>query len=270
MALGTAALVALAAASGNFELPVVAGDARAGLSADGHTAVLAERPADGRSRFALVDRQAGRVERVISLRGDFGFDALSPDGSRIYVVHYLSGDHSRYAVQAMSANDAESSLQTVVEKGEPGERMSGLPMSRTTSPDGGWIYTLYDGNGTHPFIHALETTDQFTVCIDLDSLAGRRDLTSLKLVLGGAGLTVMDAGRKPLVRVNTDSYEATPVPAAARTTPARQSARSTSDPTDGSPYGLYAAIALGAALLLAWRTSRQRQAKHEQAQDLSH
>src|SRR4051794_9837890 len=234
MAIGAAALVALAAASGNFELPVVAGDARAGLSADGRTAVLAEPPANGRSRFALIDRTAGRVERVISLRGDFGFDALAPDGSRIYVIHYLSGNHSRYAVQAMRASDPEASLQTVVEKGEPGEKMSGVPTTRTTSANGSWIYTLYDGEGTHPFIHALQSADQFTVCIDLPGLARRRDLTTLRLVLRGSGLTVTDAGRKPLVRVNTESYEVTDVPAVTNAAPVRKQARAAAKSGEGA------------------------------------
>src|SRR5436190_7875172 len=136
MAIGTAALVALAAASGNFELPVVAGDGRAGLSADGRTAALAEHPASGLSRFALIDRDPRRMRRVISLHGNFGFDAVSPDGSRVYVIHYLSRDHRRYAVQALRANDPAASLETVVEKGEPGERMTGLPVTRATSRDG--------------------------------------------------------------------------------------------------------------------------------------
>src|SRR5436190_9850809 len=190
MAIGTAALVALAAASGHFELPVVAGDAHAGLSADGRIAVLAEQPSRGRSRFALVDTDARRVKRLIALHGDYGFDAVSPDGSRIYVIRYESRDHRRYAVQAMRADDPNASPETVVEKGEPGERMTGLPVARATSGADGWIYTLYDGAGSAPFIHALQTQQAFTVCIDLHALEGRRDLHWLKLALSAGVLTV--------------------------------------------------------------------------------
>jgi hypothetical protein len=272
MAIGTAALVALAAASGNFEAPVVADDARAGLSADGRTAVLAEQPANGRSRFALVDRETGGVRRVISLRGDFGFDALSPDGSRIYVIHYESRDHRRYAVQALHADDPRASLETVVEKGEPGEKMSGLPIARTTSPDGSRVYTLYDGAGSEPFIHALQSADQYTVCIDLHALAGRTDLSSLKLALRDGALTVTDARRKPLVRVNTESYEVTKVRAVTKTAPSATSTRATSESEDGWPYALLGGATLGAALLLGFRTKRRR-ARAEQEEytlDLSH
>lgn len=264
MAIGTAALVALAAASGNFDLPVVAGDARAGLSADGRTAVLAERPASGRSRFALVDTEARRIRRVVSLRGDFGFDAVSPDGSRVYVVHYLSRDRRRYAVQALKADDPKAALETVVEKGEPGERMSGLPITRTTSPDGGWIYTLYDGAGGEPFIHALQSAEQFTVCIDLHALEGRRDLGSLKLALDGVVLTVTDQRRKPLVRVNTESYEVTNVQAVGKNAPAPRPTRKAREADEGTSYVLFAAIAVAAALLLvpAQRAKRATQTVH--------
>ncbi len=43
-------------------------------------------------------------------------------------------------------------------------------MTRATSPDGGWEYTLYDGGGAHPFIHALDVVEGATVCIDLEML----------------------------------------------------------------------------------------------------
>jgi DNA-binding beta-propeller fold protein YncE len=267
MALGTAALVALAAASGNFEMPVVAGDAKAGLSADRTTAVLAEQPARGRSRFAVVDAEKGRIKRVLALRGDFGFDALSPDGSKVYVIHYLSRDHRHYAVQSMKASDPEAVLRTVVEKGEPGEQMSGLPISRTTSPDG-WIYTLYDGAGHEPFIHALQSAEGFTVCIDLDALEGRSDLASLTLGMGPDAVTVKDAKSTPLLRVATESFEVTePAPPAKATATPRVT--TTPNEQDSPRYGLYTVLALAtlaglAGLTTAFRSSRRnRPAKIE-------
>ena len=73
--------------------------------------------------------------------------------------------------------------------------MRGYPITRATSPDGRWAYTLYDGAGAHPFIHALDTTGGEAACIDLDALTGRQDLAGLTLGLGGDGeeLTVRDA-----------------------------------------------------------------------------
>ena len=47
--------------------------------------------------------------------------------------------------------------------------MRGQPLTRATSPDGRWAYTLYDGAGKEPFIHALDTSTRSARCIDLDA-----------------------------------------------------------------------------------------------------
>ena len=53
--------------------------------------------------------------------------------------------------------------------------MSGLPMSRAPrAASGRWAYTLYDGAGEHPFVHALDTEQRTAVCIDLDMPLRRR------------------------------------------------------------------------------------------------
>jgi hypothetical protein len=251
MAIGAAALVALAAASGQFELPVIAADGtRAGVAADGRTAVLAERPAHGVSRFALVDAKHRRVERVIKLRGDYSFDAISPDAATIYFVHYRSRDHTRYAIQAMDASDRRARLTTVVEKGEPGERMSGLALTRVNGP-GGWIYTLYDGAAGHaPFIHALSSEDRFTICIDLDPLAGRADLASLRMKMADDGVRVLDTNGTPLVRVNPGSYEVTPIATSQKANQAPKKPANEGSEGAGPPRALIA-LALAAAIGVA-------------------
>ena len=45
----------------------------------------------------------------------------------------------------------------VVDPREPDERMRGMPITRATTADGRWEYTLYDGTGSYPFVHALDT-----------------------------------------------------------------------------------------------------------------
>jgi hypothetical protein len=256
--------VALAAASGNFQVPVVAGDAQAGLAANGRTAVLIESPASGLTRFAVVDRQEARLVRVISLRGDYGFDATSPDGKKLYVIQYRSRDHRTYAIQALSTSSARPSLQTVVEKGEPGERMSGLPITRASSPDGTWVYTLYDGSGGHePFIHALAAKDAFTVCIDLDALAGRRDLSRLRLTLTPATLTVHRADGKPLVNVSTESFEAASVSATVAPKAAQPK------PTDTSTDRTWPAAAITALVVLALATTQRARRRRKLSSNLS-
>jgi hypothetical protein len=89
---------------GSFTVPAVAYDgSAAGLSASGRTLVLI-RP---RARFprattplAVLDTRRLRLRDVITLRGDFSFDALSPNGRWLYLVEYLSPrDPTRYLVR---------------------------------------------------------------------------------------------------------------------------------------------------------------------------
>src|SRR3954451_20312999 len=199
---------------GSFVVPVVAG-IKDGLARDGQTLVLEGHPAAHKSEFALLDTRTLRVRRTLSLAGTYSFDAISPDGSKLYVLRFLSRDGTHYAVQALDTISSRPVAKTVVEKGEPGEAMSGRALTRTSSPDGGWVYTLYDGAGETPFVHALSTVDTYTVCIDLDSLEGRNDLSTLGLALNPRTktLAVKRAGAV-LATINTDGFEVTAVRAA--------------------------------------------------------
>jgi DNA-binding beta-propeller fold protein YncE len=249
--------------AGRFGLPAVPGEAgREGLSRDGGTLVAAERPRNGATRFAVFDARRLRLRRVVALRGAFGYDAMSPDGSTLYVIHYLSRDRTHYAVQAMTTAAAKPSLTTVVEKGEPGEKMGGLPISRATSPDGRWVYTLYDGAGKTPFVHALATADRFTVCIDVHRIAGRSDLTSLHLKLSpdARTLNITDKTGRPLALVDTQSYQATKAPTAAAA-PAPQKRRPATE-TKGTNTQAITAIAVASALVLTAAATTTRRRRH--------
>jgi hypothetical protein len=126
----------------------------------------------GRTRRVLVDPATLRAQRV-TLRGDFTFDALSPDGTTLFLVQYVSStDPTRYAVRAYDLNRRGLLRGAIVDRREPGEKMSGSPLTRVTSPDGRCAYTLYDGNGETPFVHALDTTARRAFCIDLPVLRG--------------------------------------------------------------------------------------------------
>ena len=59
--------------------------------------------------------------------------------------------------------------------------MRGMPVTRSSSPDGRFAYTLYNGAGEHPFIHALDTVEKSARCIDLHGLMGFQRLGELKL-----------------------------------------------------------------------------------------
>ena len=84
--------------------------------------------------------------------------------------------------------------EPIVDPDEAAEPMRGYPITRATSPDGRLAYTLYDGAGEHPFIHALDTMGRTAVCIDLHGLMGRDDLYDLRLAVSedGSMLEVRD------------------------------------------------------------------------------
>src|SRR4051812_14992988 len=80
--------------TGQWTIPAVGVDGSpSGLSADGRTLVLIRpRPGFPRARTPLAVFGTSQLRRraVINLKGDFSFDAISPDGRRAYLVHYTS------------------------------------------------------------------------------------------------------------------------------------------------------------------------------------
>src|SRR5262249_22728136 len=64
-----------------------------GTWAGGRRLVLASSVYDDqtRTRFVVIDTRTLRALRTIALRGAFAFDALSPDGRRMYVLQYPQG-----------------------------------------------------------------------------------------------------------------------------------------------------------------------------------
>jgi hypothetical protein len=185
--------------AGAFTVPAVAQNgSTTGLSADGQTLVLV-RPRltypQRRTRLAVLDAASLRLRRTITLRGDFSVDAISPDGRSLYLIQYTSaGDPLAYAVRSLSLRSGRLDPGEIVDPHERDEAMHGLPMSRAMSPDGRWAYTLYDGAGSTPFVHALDTKARTAHCIDLPQLAERPDLWQLKLerIDGGRALRVGD------------------------------------------------------------------------------
>jgi hypothetical protein len=181
-----------------YTIPAVAYDGTTdGLSADGRTLVLIQPRARfprAVTRLLLLEAKRLRIRETIELRGDYSFDALSPDGSTLFLIHYLSArDPNRYEVRAYDLRRGRLLPDPIVDPNEGGEEMRGAPITRATSPDGRWAYTLYDGAGAHPFVHALDTVQRTARCIDLHELAGRNDLGNLRLSLEGETLSVTDA-----------------------------------------------------------------------------
>jgi hypothetical protein len=237
---------------GRYTIPAVAYDGSAsGLSADGKSlALVVPRPGFPRARttFALLDAATLKPRRTLALEGDFSFDAMSPNGRWLYLIHYTSPDDPlRYEVRALDTSSGRLDPKPIVDPREPDEAMNGHPLTRATSPDGRWAYTLYEG-AEHPFVHALDTAGRSARCIDLDWLHGRKDLWQLRFALNRDGRELsIRSGSRSLAVVDTQSFRA---------------ASSRADSGDGDrtwPWlGGFAFAALLAASLLSVLRMRRR------------
>lgn len=182
---------------GEYGVPAVAYDGSgSGLSADGNTLVLSRSSLNRgyppkQTRLAVLDvrrhlRHPNGGPRhaftYVDLPGDFSVDAISPDGETVYLIHHFRGLAgratylARYEVRALDLKSGHLRPDPIVDPSEPEERMEGLPITRATSRDGRWAYTLYDANlydndGRAPFLHALDTVAGRAVCVDLPQLA---------------------------------------------------------------------------------------------------
>jgi hypothetical protein len=196
---------------GTFTIPAVAYDgSAAGLSADGRTLVLIQPRASfprAQTPLMVVDAQRLRALQLVRLHGDFSFDAISPRGSLVYLIEYISPtDPTRYRVRAYDLAADRLLAQPVVDPRKPGEKMGGFPLTRATSPNGRWAYTLYDGAGKTLFVHALDTSTRSARCIDLDAITGT-NLSQMRLHVDAAAHTLtVNSDRRPVVVIDTHSF----------------------------------------------------------------
>jgi hypothetical protein len=214
---------------GSWYLPAVASDGTAAGFADGRLVLTTSprRYPPKRTGFAVLDTrlflrhpQTGDAPRHavdrFNLRGAYGFDALSPDASTMYLIHSLFGARRRggYEVRALDLSTGHLLPHPIVDPTEPDERMQGSAVSRVAGRDGRWAYTLYTGKET--FLHALDTVRGRAVCVDLPQLddLSLREPFQLRLALSADGSEILvhsrdtkDAPDGTLLSIDTESFE---------------------------------------------------------------
>jgi hypothetical protein len=242
-------VVGMTRIKGTFTIPAVAYDSSAsGLSADASTLVLIEpRRSFPRqvTKFALLDVPSLHLRRTITLRGDFSFDAVSPRGRKMFLVNYTSAaDPTRYTVRAYDFQANALLPKPIVDPAERSDKMRGAPITRMLSADGRWAYTLYDGAGATPFVHALDTSTSTAHCIDLPMLAGNQDLWSLRFTRGPGAQIRIGASGEEVALVDTTTFAAS-VPAVR-------------SPSDLTPWLIAAVLAALSLLVAAAAVSRRR------------
>lgn len=198
---------------GELGVPLVAFDGTTdGLSADGRRLVLASYAPTTqdapRTRFVVLRTRTLQVERIITLRGLWSFDAISPNGSLIYTIEYLSaGDQPDYQVRAIDVGRGSLLPGRIVDKRQPNEEMRGIPVARAWGR-GGWAYTLYGKPDGSAFVHALDTIRSQAVCIDLPWRDVQNAVREVRLVVGSEGRTIelTQPGRGRLAIVDLQAF----------------------------------------------------------------
>ena len=194
-----------------YGVPLVAYDGTtAGPSGDGRTLVVASYGplpgTAGTTRFLSMRAKTLRPHRRIELRGSWSFDAISPDGSKLYLVEHISaGPSPRYRVRAYDLAAGRLLPNAVIDRLVSKAIMGGQPATRVTTSDGRWAYTLYARRNGKPFVHALDTARRRALCIDLPLRLAEPEQMRLRLKLRDAQLTVR-LGSERLAEINTRSY----------------------------------------------------------------
>jgi hypothetical protein len=201
---------------GAWGIPMVTYDqGGAGLTVDGKTLVLGDAdsayPHDS-SRFLVFDTKRFQAVRTIALKGDFAFDAISPDGRKLYLIQHVDPrDSTHYVVREYDVAAGRLLPQRIADRTQKGWVMQGSPMARASSADGRWVYTLYTNPGGYPFVHALDTVRGVAHCIGLPWHGSQNGFYNLRLALRNHErlLAVHWLSGRPWLRLDTRTWRVT-------------------------------------------------------------
>jgi hypothetical protein len=190
-------------------IPTAAGGE--GLTRDGKKLIITTN-GSGSTEVAVLGTRFLRVFDRFTLDGNFAFDALSPDASRLYLIQHVDlSNTSRYVVRAYDLKTHELLPGRIADKTQQNWVMAGYATTRTTSSDGRFVYTLYTRPGGYPFIHALDTMGGVAHCTGLPWHGDQTALTSARLALGNNGKSLavnLKSGRTWLT-LNTATWRLT-------------------------------------------------------------
>ena len=184
-----------------------------GITRDGRRLIVAT-SGGSTTQFAVLGTRFVRVLDRFTLNGNFAYDALSPDGSTLYLIQHVDlSDASHYVVRAYDLSTHTLRPGRIADKTQEGWVMAGYPTARTTSGDGRWVYTLYQRPGGYPFIHALDTVSGIAHCTGLPWHGNQTPLinSSLGLSNGGGTLAVHLRSGRTWVTMNTATWRLTHV-----------------------------------------------------------
>jgi hypothetical protein len=188
----TSALLRSATLSGSYGVPtLIPANLRLGMFRDSSRFVLQSTANAQRSRFAIVRTADLSLAQSIDLDGSYAFDALSPDGTRLFLIQHLSDDFQHYVVRAYDLEAGALVPGRIADKTQPGWVMRGYPVARVVSANGRWVYTLYTSPAGFPFVHALDTVKSVAHCVGIAWKGSQDELTSYRLRVAGNRLLVL-------------------------------------------------------------------------------
>lgn len=196
---------------GSYGIPMlISSGPGGGMFRDGSTFVLQSTGLFATTQFVLLRTADLGVSDQIVLKGTFAFDALSPDGSKLYLIQHKSAqDIQHYIVRAYDLSAHQLMPGRIADKAQKSWVMQGWTIDRATTATGRWVYTLYANPGGFPFIHALDTVKGVAHCVGVpwpQSDSNQSKVFNFKLALHGKML-VIKAGTGSTYRlVNTTNW----------------------------------------------------------------
>jgi hypothetical protein len=167
-----------------------------GVSQSGARAV-GFRKVNGARTLVIVSPRSWR--QVPLPNGNWDFDALY--GNNLFLIKYLkSGAYQVYFVDLSTDGPTAKLIKDPHESGT----IWGSPFSRTASPDGRMLFTLYiSGNGA-AMVHELNLAEPAARCIDLPGTGdfGAASSWAMALSPGGSTLWAVSPGYSKVVGIN--------------------------------------------------------------------
>jgi hypothetical protein len=130
----------------------------------------------------------------------------------MYLIQYAHGgsyDLTHYIVRGYDMRTNRLMPGKIADRSEHEKSMAGYALTRTTSADGRWVYTLYQKPSGEPFVHALDTVGAAAYCIDLPSLSSKSGLYNVVLSLRNHDRTLAAHWRsgRPWLNIATGSWD---------------------------------------------------------------
>ena len=196
---------------GSYGIPMLTSTGPGGgMFRDGSTFVLQSTGLLATTQFVLLRTADLGVSDQIVLKGTFAFDALSPDGSKLYLIQHTSAqDIQHYIVRAYDLSAHQLMPGRIADKAQKSWVMQGWTIDRATTATGRWVYTLYANPGGFPFIHALDTVKGVAHCVGVpwpQSDSNQSKVFNFKLALHGKMLVIKAGTGSTYCVVNTTNW----------------------------------------------------------------